>query len=860
MEAILAFFNTLKATLIRANNWLAAKLDAAFYSLGVKLFGQERIDPFLKNTRARYRSVQQFWASTVDKNTAYYKPISRLWKIFGWGFFLAVFYIFCVETNFLWLMGSMPSVEDLQNPKVNQSSEIYTSDGIMIGKFYTENRTPVGYDEISPNLTKALIATEDERFYDHSGIDLRAMARVAAGLLTGDTDQGGGSTVTQQLAKKLFKTRRRDARGLLGGIPVLGTLVFKTKEWLTAIKLERNFTKEEIITMYLNTVDYGNNAYGINTAARSYFSKSPDSLNVQEAAVLVGLQKATTTYNPIRNPDRSLERRNVVLDRMANFNYLTRAEADSISQLPIELKVKFETPYDGNANYFKNAVVDYVKKWGEENGYDLYTDGLKIYTTIDSRMQEHAEKALETKMRDLQKTFEEHWGREKPWRDEDGKEIPNFLQDVIKRTGRYKSLAARFPNQPDSIDFYLNKKDTMTVYDWKTGGSMVRVWSSMDSLEYYKRIMRAGMMAMEPQTGYIKAWVGGLDYNFFKYDHVKQGKRQPGSTFKPFVYTAAIDDTTFDMTPCDRIVDKPYVREMMINGKMQRWAPRNSNGYFTYSNMTLRRALAQSVNSVTVQLTEKVGPKDVVRYAEKMGISTPLRAEMGIGLGIFDVSLYDMVAAYSIFVNSGTYTTPVLVTRIEDQRGSVIEEFVPERHQAIRPESAFLMRHMLKGGIEEPGGTSRGLYNFTGVVTNKGEIGGKTGTTSNNSDGWYMCITPDLVMGAWVGGDDRSIHFRSTNLGQGSRMALPIVGSFLENVYKDKSLDVKPRPFSQPMVKIEKEYQCSYPVYEPDTLEFEPEEEPFLPDEISPSSTPLIGPPPPPLPTPSVDSVKKRIQ
>ena len=857
MEAIRAFFDKIKFALRTATDWLSAKFRAAFYALGVKVFGRERADSFRQSTRAKYHSTRGYFGETVDTQSAYYKPIARLWKITGWVLFLAVFYIFCVETNFLWLMGSMPSVEDLQNPKLNQSSEIYTSDGVMIGKFYTENRTPVGYEEISPNLTKALIATEDERFYDHSGIDLRAMARVAKGLLTGDTDQGGGSTVTQQLAKKLFNTRRRSARGLLGSVPVLGTLVYKTKEWLTAIKLERNFTKEEIITMYFNTVDYGNNAYGINTAAKSYFGKSPDSLNVQEAAVLVGLQKATTTYNPVRNPDRSRERRNVVLARMAEFDFLTEAQADSISQLPIELTLKFETPYDGNANYFKNAVVDYVKEWGEENGYNLYTDGLKIYTTIDSRMQAHAEKALETKMRELQRVFEDHWGRQNPWRDEDGQEIPDFLEDVVKRTSRYKSLAAKYPNQPDSVSFYLNKKDTMTVYDWKTGGAMVRVWSPMDSLEYYKRIMRAGMMAMEPQTGYIKAWVGGLDYNFFKYDHVKQGKRQPGSTFKPFVYTTAIDDSTFDMTPCDRIVDKPYVREMMINGKMQRWAPRNSNGYFTYSNMTLRRALAQSVNSVTVQLTEKVGPKDVMRYAKRMGISTPLRAEMGIGLGIFDVSLYDMVGAYSVFANSGIYTEPVLVTRIEDERGQVIEEFEPERRQAIRPESAFLMRHMLKGGVEESGGTSRALYNYPGVVTSKGEIGGKTGTTSNNSDGWYMCITPDLVMGAWVGGDDRSIHFRSTSLGQGSRMALPIVGSFLENVYKDKSLDVKPRPFSQPMVKIEKEYKCSYPVYEPDTLEFEPEEEPFMPEEISPT----IGPPPPlPQPLSPSDSIRRRNQ
>ena len=853
MEAIKAFFYKINNAYQRAANQLTAYLRAAFYSLSVKIFGQERVDSFLLTTRNRYQAVNAYFAARIDRHSAYYKPIALLWKTAFWSILGVAFYIFCVETNFLWLMGSMPSVEDLQNPKINQSSEIYTADGVMIGKFYTENRTPVPYDKISPNLVNALIATEDARFYEHSGIDLRAMAGVAVGILTGETDRGGGSTVTQQLAKKLFKTRRRSARGLLSAIPGISTLVYKTKEWLTAIKLERNFTKEEILTMYFNTVDYGNNTYGINTAAQSYYSKSPDSLNVQEAAVLVGLQKATTTYNPIRNKDRSFERRNVVLAQMAKYNYLTEAEADSISKLPIELKLKFETPYDGNANYFKNAVVDYVKKWGDENGYDLYTDGLKIYTTIDSRMQEYAERSLEEKMKKLQETFESHWGKQNPWRDENGQEIPNFLEDVIKRTSRYKSLAAKFPNQPDSITFYLNKKDTMTVYDWKTGGAMERYWSSMDSLNYYKRIMRAGMMAMHPQTGQIKAWVGGLDYNFFKYDHVKQGKRQPGSTFKPFVYTTAIDDTTYDMTPCDRIVDKPYTKELLINGKMQKWSPKNSTGYFTYSNMTLRRALAQSVNSVTVQLTEKVGPKDVVRYAKKMGISTPLRAEMGIGLGIFDVSLYDMVAAYCVFVNSGTYTTPVLVTRIEDQRGNVIEEFVPERHQAIRPESAFLMRHMLKGGIEEPGGTSRALYNYQVGLNQRNEIGGKTGTTSNNSDGWYMCITRDLVLGAWVGGDDRSIHFRSTDLGQGSRMALPLVGSFLEKVYKDKSVGVEPGPFTPPLVKIEKEYQCTYAVTEADTLEFEPAEDVFLPDEIG---VP-IGPPPPPPPLPATDTSKK---
>ena len=745
-------------------------------------------------------------------------------------------------------MGSMPSVEDLQNSKVSQSSEIYTSDGVMIGKFYTENRTPVTAKMISPNLVKALIATEDIRFYTHSGIDYKAMASVALNIVSGTTDRGGGSTITQQLAKKLFKTRKSDARGLLGSVPGLGTLIYKTKEWLTAIKLERNFTKEEILTMYFNTVDYGNNAYGINTAAKSYFSKSPDSLNVQESAVLVGLQKATTTYNPIRNPKRSLERRNVVISQMQKYGYLTVKQADSISALPIILNTKFETPYDGNANYFKNAVVDFVKKWGEENGYDLYTDGLKIYTTIDSRMQEAAEEAMTQKMKSLQRVFEDHWGKQNPWVDENGKEIPDFLANVIKRTSRYKNLAARFPNSPDSVLYYLNKKDTMTVYDWKNSGEMKRYWSSMDSLDYYKRVLRAGMMAMNPHDGKIKAWVGGLDYNYFKYDAVKQGKRQPGSTFKPFVYTTAIDDSSFNMSPCDQIEDKPFSKKYEEDGEEKEWKPRNATGYWTYSNMTLRRALAQSVNSVTAQLTDQVGPENVVRYAKKMGISTPLQALPSIGLGPFDVSLYDMVAAYSVFVNNGTYTKPILVTKIEESNGKIIEEFQPETHAAISPESAFLMVHMLKGGVEEPGGTSGSIKWRFDVAKNNNEIGGKTGTTSNNSDGWFMCITRDLVIGAWVGGDDRSIHFRTTNLGEGAKTALPIVGSFLEKIYRDKSIGIEPGPFPKPSFKINKEYQCTtyYAPSDDDSLEIEGDSTPARKNE---EDDFLIGPPPIPLDT-----------
>ncbi|MCF0053817.1 transglycosylase domain-containing protein [Dyadobacter chenwenxiniae] len=848
MEVIRSFFNKIRALFQSIGTQLSTFINRVAYKLTSLVTGKNRADAYFHSYRSKKRSIRDWWHDKVDVNAPYYRPVVIIWKTFFYGFIAFAVYIFSVETNFLWLMGSMPSVEDLQNPKVAQSSEIYTSDGVMIGKFYTENRTPVTAKMISPNLVKALIATEDVRFYKHSGIDYKAMASVAVGIVTGATDRGGGSTITQQLAKKLFKTRKTGARGILGYVPGFGTLIYKTKEWLTAIKLERNFTKEEILTMYFNTVDYGNNTYGINTAAQSYFSKSPDSLNIQESAVLVGLQKATTTYNPIRNMKRSLERRNVVINQMQKYGYISAKEADSISALPIELKTKFETPYDGNANYFKNAVVDFVKKWGDENGYDLYTDGLKIYTTIDSRMQEAAEEAMVQKMKQLQRVFEDHWRNQNPWRDEQGKEITDFLDNVVKRTSKYKSLAAKFPNQPDSIKYYLNKKDTMTVYDWKNSGEMKKYWSSMDSLDYYKRVLRAGMMAMNPQTGQIKAWVGGLDYNYFKYDAVKQGKRQPGSTFKPFVYTTAIDDSSFNMSPCDQIVDKPFEKIYMEDGEQKEWRPRNATGTFSYSNMTLRRALAQSINSVTAELTDQVGPANVARYAKKMGITTPLKALPSIGLGPFDVSLYDMVAAYGVFVNNGTYTQPILVTKIEDSNGKVIEEFQPEHRQAISEESAFLMVQMLKGGVEEPGGTSGSIRWKFDVTRNGNELGGKTGTTSNNSDGWFMCITRDLVVGAWVGGDDRSIHFRSTDLGEGAKTALPIVGSFLEKIYRNKSLALEPGPFPKPSFKVSKNYNCptQWAPAEADSLGIGGDSTPAKRNE---EDDFLIGPPPIPLDT-----------
>lgn len=822
LEKLGVLWQKIIAPIQKVGRWLLALL----YQLLAKIVGQERLNEWEGQYQQLTTRLWDKYYEYVDVKSPYYQPIVKVWKTLFYGFVAFAFYIFCVETNFLWLCGSMPSVEELQNPKVAQASEIYSADGKLIGKLYTENRTPVDFDSLSPYLIKALIATEDARFYEHSGIDSRALFGVAVGILKGG-ERGGGSTITQQLAKKLFRTRRKSARGLLGYIPLVRTIVIKTKEWLTAIRLERNFSKEEILTMYFNTVDYANNTYGIKTAARFYFDKSTYDLNIQEAAVLVGLQKGTTLYNPVKNYERSLTRRNTVMNQMVKYGYLKQSTVDSLSKTPIELKLTPERFNDENDEYaiyqyFNGSVEEFMEKWGEENDYDPYKDGLKIYTSIDSRMQKYAVEATYERMKILQKMFEDHWpNNQNPWRDEKGEEIPNFLTDVAKRTDRYKSLSKRFAKldsavRQDSIWYYMNKKDTMTVYDWKTGREKKVIMSSIDSLNYYKRILRAGMMAMDPYTGQIKAWVGGLNYKFFKYDAVQQGKRQPGSTFKPFVYCAAIDSSTFNLSPCDKMVDEPFeikVREKVRGKDTTRvWRPKNSTGGFTYQELTLRRALSRSINSVTAHLTSRIGAQSVVNYARKLGITSALKPVASIGLGPFDVSLFDMVTAYSVFPNHGKHTDPILVTRIEDANGSVITSFVPKSKQVISEESAFLMVHMLKGGIEEPGGTSQNLWTFGSLFKKGFEVGGKTGTTSNNSDGWFMGVTKDLVVGAWVGGDDRSIHFRSTSLGEGAKTALPLVGRFLEKVYDHTNLGYTRGPFPKPTIatlKIKSSLNCA---------------------------------------------------
>jgi penicillin-binding protein 1A len=779
-----------------------------FKALLVKVLGEENFKKAAIFYYQKKEQLSKYLFGHLNPSGAYYSLIRKIYKYTFWITVLAIGFLLQLKTNFLWLTGGMPSIEALQNPKLNQSSTIYSSDGELIGKFFTENRSAVDSSDISPWMFKALIATEDKRFDDHSGIDLRRMASVVVGILTGDSDRGGGSTISQQLAKNLYNTRRKEMRGVLYRIPLLGTLIYKAKEWITAIELEKRFTKGEIVTMYLNTVDYGNNAFGIKTAAKTYFNKTPDKLDVSESAVLVGLQKATTFYNPIRNPQNSKKRRNTVLQRLVQNGDLDQKEADKYLTEDIKLDVSIEDANDGLGNYFKVALAKQIEKWAEENDndVDIYRDGLKIYTTIDSRMQIYAEEAMEKHMRMLQKEFDAQWKDKNPWTYESGEEIPNFIENVAKRTKYYKQLATKFDNNLDSINYYMNQPMPMKLFSWN--GPVEKSISHMDSLRYYKRFLQSGMMAYDPYSGFIKAWVGGVDFDHFKYDHVKQGRRQPGSVFKPIVYTAAIDGK-LDLSPCDRREDKKIDYKWKEDGVEKVWSPKNANGSYTGANLTLRSALARSVNTVAVQLTNEIKPKGVIEYARKMGIKSPLDEVNSLGLGTSDVSLYDLVAAYGIFLNEGMYREPILLFKIEDSKGKVLAEFTADEHLAIKPESAYLMQYMLRGNVEEPGGTGKRLYNYNALFKNGGQVAGKTGTTSNNSDAWYIGFTKDLVCGVWVGGDDRSIHFRGS-MGEGSKSALPVFGLFMNSVYSDKKLGYTAGPFPKPGIKIEKDYLSCY--------------------------------------------------
>lgn len=689
-------------------------------------------------------------------------------------------YLGAVDINLLWLFGKSPGFIAIKDAVTSEASEIYSDDGVLIGKYFNENRTPVKFEDVNPVFWKALIATEDERFYSHHGIDYKGLVSAVKDAVV-HHDARGASTITQQLAKNMFRMRTNYSTGLLGMIPGVRILIVKSKEWIIATKLEMTHNKNEILTMYANTVDFGSNAFGIKTAAKTYFNCSPKDLTVEQAAVLVGMLKATTYYNPLTNPENSLRRRNVVLSNMVRHGDMTRADYDSISKIDIKLNYSVESNYDGTALYFREAVADELRTWCRDNDYDLYTSGLKIYTTIDSRMQKYAEEAAIKQMKQVQRNFNNHWGNQDPWQDENHNVIPGFIEGIAKRQPVYKYLLTRFPNNPDSIEYYLNRPHKVKLFDYEHG-TIEKEMSTMDSIRYMVHFMHCSFVAMEPQTGAVKAWVGDIDFKSWKYDKVT-AMRQPGSTFKLFVYTEAMNQ---GLTPCDKRRDEYFSMQVFDKKHNEEvtWAPTNANGYFTGDSIPLKAAFARSINSIAVRLGQEMGITRIAETAHKMGIESPLDETPALALGSSDINLLELANAYSTVANDGKYVKRVLVTRIVDRNGKEVYRAPTNEEQVIPYKSAFLMQQLLMGGTSEPGGTSMSLNGYVGKFRDT-DWGGKTGTSNNHSDAWFMGVSPKLVVGAWVGGEYRCIHFRTGALGQGSRTALPICGLFLESVLND---------------------------------------------------------------------------
>lgn len=734
----------------------------------------------------------------LKKSWLWYKNLyqGRAWYVKGGVGFASliiafIFYLIMVDVNFLWLFGKSPSLRAIMHPKTIQASELYSADGVMIGKYFSENRTPVAYEEINPVFWKALIDTEDERFYHHFGIDFQGVFAAAKDFVV-HHDARGASTITQQLVKNMFRVRTEYSTGLLGNIPGVKMLIMKSKEWITAVKIEMFFDKKDILTMYANTVDFGSNAYGIKTAAKTYFGTTPKELTPEQAAILVGLLKATTYYNPRTNPDNSFKRRNVVLDNMRRHKDLTREAYDTLSKKPIQLDYSVENNYDGQAQYFREAVAEELHDWCKDNDIDLYRDGLKIYTTIDTRMQKYAEQAAKRQMRIIQRNFNNHWSGQNPWQDERHQEIPNFIEDLAKKLPYYKYLSQRYDNNTDSINYYLNLPHPVKLFDYDEGIIEKNI-STLDSIRYMEHFMHCGFVAMEPETGHVKAWVGDLDFRTWKYDKVKS-MRQPGSTFKLFVYAEAMNQ---GITPCDTREDSYFSMKVFDSKKNEEvlWAPTNANGRFSGANVTLKQAFAMSINSIAVKLGQECGIPNIVKTAHDMGIKSKLDATPALALGSSDVNLLELVNAYCTPVNNGKTHNPVLVTRIVDRDGKEIYTAPEEEKQVLTYKSAFLLQQLLQGGMQ---GTSSALGRWTNQFARDTDFGGKTGTSNNHSDAWFVGVSPHLVVGAWVGGEYRCIHFRTGALGQGSKTALPICGDFLEQVLGDPAFKMYRAKFDKP--------------------------------------------------------------
>ena len=696
------------------------------------------------------------------------------------------------------LFGKLPTFEELENPKSNLATEVISSDGKLLGKYYIENRSNTHYQELSPNVINALIATEDARFEKHSGVDAIAIFRVLWGMASGSS-KGGGSTITQQLAKNLFP-RKQDRS-------FIETVLIKFKEWITAVKLERNYSKDEILAMYLNTVDFGSQSYGIKSAAKTYFNKEPAKLNVEEAAMLIGILKAPTWFSPVRNPARAFERRNTVMHQMMKYDYITSAEFDSLKLLPVDMtSYHLQDHTTGIATYFREYLRMVLAEWCVQNPkedgtpYNLYRDGLKVYTTINYKMQEYAEAAmLEYLGKELQPAFFKHWKGvpNAPFAFEGTmakKETDNLMLSAMRRSDRYAHDKTTGKNDVQILqEFKVPAK--MKVFSYR--GEIDTVMTPMDSIRYYKFFLQSGLMSMDPKTGDVKTYVGGINYRFFQYDHVKLSKRQVGSTFKPFLYTLAMQEGE---SPCSLY---PNVQPVIDLGNGEVWAPENASDERLGQQVTLKWALANSNNWVSGQLIRKYSPKAVVAMAHKMGVTSDIPVVYSIALGSCDISLYEMVGAMSVFANKGVFIEPNFITRIEDKNGNVLQTFNAKSQEAISEETAYLMIQLMKGVVD--GGTGVRLRYKYGLDA---PIAGKTGTTQNQSDGWFMGITPDLVTGVWVGCEDRAAHFRSITLGQGANMALPIWALFMQRVYSDISLHCSKRDFDRPKKPLSVDLDC----------------------------------------------------
>lgn len=716
----------------------------------------------------------------------YIKYLIALWSVFVLLIGGVVLFFAAISWGYF---GDMPTFEELENPKSNLASEIYSADQVLIGKYYVENRSNTHYSSLSPHLVNALVATEDIRFRNHSGIDLKSLFRVAYGVIIGD-HKGGGSTITQQLAKNLFP---RDYN-----LSTSELVMRKFKEWITAVKLERNYSKNEIISMYFNTVPFGSQSFGIKSAARTYFNKTPMELKVEEAAMLVGVVNAPTRYSPILNPEASLKRRNVVLTQMARYDNISKVVKDSLVNVPIDMsEYNVMSHKTGIARYFREYIRGKLRSWARNhtkaNGepYNLYKDGLKIYTTINSRMQQMAEEAMKEHLaEDLQPAFNRHWEEhpQAPFvfkKDSTGMEVKKILTQGMKRSVRYRRMKNQdFPEEKIKDSFH--EETAMKVFSWK--GERDTTMTPWDSIRYYKSILQAGLMSMEPHTGYVRAYVGGPDFDHFKYDHVTYGKRQVGSTFKPFLYTLAMQEG--GISPCTKV---PNVQTRIELPDGSFWAPENSSDSRIGQMVTLKWALAHSNNWISAYLIKRYSPQSVKKIAQKMGVESYIPEVPAIALGTPDLSLYEMVGALNTYSNKGIYVEPIFITRIEDKNGNIIERFIPRQEEAMSEQTAYLMIEMLKGVVDEGTGIRlRFKYGFDQPIA------GKTGTTQNQSDGWFMGMVPELTTGIWVGNEDRAAHFRTITLGQGANMALPIWALYMKKLYNDSTIYMPENDFDKP--------------------------------------------------------------